>query len=505
MTHAMMNAGGINLANVNDCLDSFDMSGVTDTKYFTFVMKLRFDKDAYVTEHIIGSNQDAFRLFRRNTGSIQFVVEDDANNIIASFITSDAPCQSAGAYTIFGSLNIETEEFSIAINDEPQTVSGSVLDNVNVDWSNTDYSIGARYNENHGMTGDIYLLWLDTSIYRDFNLLSNRRKFIDNDGELIYLGDNGELPTGIIPELFLAYDGSDNGFIDNKGMVTGSFTKKGIIADVVVNNQIQYMPRKEIEPPTITINSTGEDIGTREISGLKPERKTGLNQMYLFTGYCRNASDTKYIKNPSAYHMDIGIVGIAGLDIGVPENNTGYFVYVCSNKTDGSFGAVFSKSISLTGVDLTYIGDEWTIERKLPFGIMYDINKGGFPAIHISNWNMPTIRYTYADTSADYRVLAGGTQTDWADFSLINLIPDNARVAEILVVTEGLSGSGKGYIRSKGNANSLGTPTDKVNFGEQDNSIIWQRVDSHMKLQYKCDAGVRMFVYVRAYEQTESS
>ncbi len=54
--------------------------------------------------------------------------------------------------------------------------------------------------------GEMADLWVDYGTYIDLSIEENRRKFIDATGNPVYLGDNGQLPIGAVPDMFLTGD-----------------------------------------------------------------------------------------------------------------------------------------------------------------------------------------------------------------------------------------------------------------------------------------------------------
>jgi hypothetical protein len=82
--------------------------------------------------------------------------------------------------------------------------------------------LGRAFNSPHGTTqgglfGDISDVWIAPGQFVDFSQQSIRRKFIDANGKPVFLGANGELPTGTSPSIFLSGDASSTGFVKNKG------------------------------------------------------------------------------------------------------------------------------------------------------------------------------------------------------------------------------------------------------------------------------------------------
>ncbi len=75
---------------------------------------------------------------------------------------------------------------------------------------------------------DLSDTWIAPGQFIDFSVEANRRKFIDADGKPVYLGANGELPTGTSPAVFFSGDSST--FATNKG-TGGTFTLTGSLTN----------------------------------------------------------------------------------------------------------------------------------------------------------------------------------------------------------------------------------------------------------------------------------
>jgi len=59
--------------------------------------------------------------------------------------------------------------------------------------------------------GAVCDLWFNTTEFIDFSIEANRRKFIDENGDPVYLGADGALPTGTVPSLYLSGNAQDQG------------------------------------------------------------------------------------------------------------------------------------------------------------------------------------------------------------------------------------------------------------------------------------------------------
>ncbi len=67
-------------------------------------------------------------------------------------------------------------------------------------------------------------MWLAPGQDIDLSVSANRRNFIDGDGKWVYLGANGEIPTGTAPAMF--FSGGGTPFRTNRG-TGGTFSFGG--------------------------------------------------------------------------------------------------------------------------------------------------------------------------------------------------------------------------------------------------------------------------------------
>jgi hypothetical protein len=130
------------------------------------------------------------------------------------------------------------DALKVYVNDVAVAGSTTLVDDT-IDYTVTAYAVGARTGNDHKLDGDMYSLWFSATDYIDFDIEANRRKFTDINGVPVFLGRNGELPTGTAPILFLGYN-SGTAWAENRGTATSSFTINGTPAAVTTALQGQY-------------------------------------------------------------------------------------------------------------------------------------------------------------------------------------------------------------------------------------------------------------------------
>lgn len=106
------------------------------------------------------------------------------------------------------------------------TLDGSVA--FNVDYTGTNWSVGANPAGGADMNGDLADLWFAPGQFLDFSVEANRRKFITAAGGAADLGADGSTPTGTAPIVFLR--GPAASFPTNLG-TGGDFTVTGTLGE----------------------------------------------------------------------------------------------------------------------------------------------------------------------------------------------------------------------------------------------------------------------------------
>lgn len=93
-------------------------------------------------------------------------------------------------------------------------------------------SIGAVSAGSGLVAADVAEIWFDFTQKIDFTVEANRRLFIDAAAKPVFLGDNGELPTGASPDIYLKGPAATWGTNYGTG---GNFTVTGTFADATTS------------------------------------------------------------------------------------------------------------------------------------------------------------------------------------------------------------------------------------------------------------------------------
>jgi hypothetical protein len=240
-TWPLMGLGGYQFDGSTDYLDGNALTGIADAKVGTIVIRCRLPAAA-AQQEIIHTTGDAFRVIRQADGDIQIIAENSGGTVIMNFASTSTPTSAAGDYIIMASWDLATGSSArLYVNDVAVTMTTATYTDDTIDYTVAEYAIGATVGGANKITGDIYAVWFDPTTYIDFSTESNRRKFTDRNGIMVFLGASGELPTGASPGLFLGYNAYTS-WPTNRGTFTGTWTENGTPGAVGTSAQGQFGP-----------------------------------------------------------------------------------------------------------------------------------------------------------------------------------------------------------------------------------------------------------------------
>ena len=119
--------------------------------------------------------------------------------------------------------------------DASANLTVSTLIDSNIDFSAGTGSrtwVGAFHLGSQYWNGYMADLYVNLSAALDISVEGNRRKFISADGKPVYLGANGQIPTGSQPQFF--HTGPTATWHTNRGSVSGG-TETGALSDAPSN------------------------------------------------------------------------------------------------------------------------------------------------------------------------------------------------------------------------------------------------------------------------------
>lgn len=245
-TVPLINYGGMNFNGSTTYLDTNALTGIADGKKGTLAVCVRFANTASATEVILDSTGAGLRLQRLSDGRIQVLAENVGNSGILSFRTAAGTCSAAGTYYILASWDLASAGSGRLYVNDVSDYNETTFTNDTIDYTEAEYSIGATVGGGSFLTGDIYSVWFDATNNIDFSVATNRRKFHDIKNIPLFVGKNGELPTGSKPILFLGYASGSEWSI-NRGSSTTGFWQNGTIAAPSTAIYGQYMDSVSVD------------------------------------------------------------------------------------------------------------------------------------------------------------------------------------------------------------------------------------------------------------------
>ena len=237
----------------------------------------------------------------------------------------------------------------------------------------------------------------------------------------------------------------------------------------------------------------------RQLFGLEPDKFSGT-LLNINAGSVAEYYGTALYDFPTQTQIDLAKQGAWGLDV-LPVGTGDLYVYLIVHD-DGTPVLMASQQKFMGEVTVPV---NYSIRRKLPFGVKYNPVWGGIPNFHLTHWPMPTITYTDAEYGSTWTPLAAGAATTWTDVDLSPWVPDNSRLVHLVAEVRYAAGiAGSGYIRSSG-AQTVGKFAGSASPGSPFSSTTHSlRVTSALKIQYRVTGtGARLYLYVSGYDMTE--
>ena len=191
-------------------------TGLSDGQKGTLAMKMRINAG-------LGSNMDFIRpnagrfLIRLGTDNKLRIFGQNSTNI--SIDTRTTNTLSADTwYNVLLSWDVENDSNAqMYMNDTDDVAAPATFDSAQlIDYTDTDWGIGAGPTGTNYVNGDIVFLWFTDSKI-DFSVEANRRLFFDATGNVADLGEDGSTPTGTAPIVFVGYGRKGNDMAANLG------------------------------------------------------------------------------------------------------------------------------------------------------------------------------------------------------------------------------------------------------------------------------------------------
>lgn len=331
--------------------------GLGDSDELTFSCWLRFTEAEGSVERIIdvgdgvnGSNA-TIKIFRTLTGVLSVRIFTDAYAQIISVTSTYIPAQEELFHLIFSIDTIGGVAYLYFndVDDSSGTPVGTPIGTSAVKWN-----ILARHNgDGQKYSGEIGDLWVSDE-FIDLSATANRRKFIDGSGNPVFLGNNGELPTGTAPPIFF---GSQHVTADwNAGTNLGTggiFSVVGAFAD-------SPTPGPYVQNPVYFGEGVNMNNGT-SLGGLS-DGKQGTLSVWLNVDDIPQQSFDRFFSAGDGVTLGNGVIEVlhdGDEDFSFRFRNSSYVDVMRIDSTDhpaGLFHAILSFDLSTSTIQL-YIND----------------------------------------------------------------------------------------------------------------------------------------------------
>jgi len=222
---------GVHFDGTNDYLTrGAGLTGAADGKKGIFSAWFKFDAAAdasSVRMFTSVTTNIAVEVARISSGAIRVVMRNSAESTILSMNSSATYNSADGWIHMLASWDLANSYAEMYINDVSDDGTPTIV-NDTVDYTNSDWVIGAHRDLSGKTNGDMADFYFNTVSNLDLSVESNRRKFISASGRAVSLGSDGSTPTGTAPIIFLS--GATAGWETNDGS-GGGFTENGALSD----------------------------------------------------------------------------------------------------------------------------------------------------------------------------------------------------------------------------------------------------------------------------------
>ncbi len=253
--------GGAYFDGSNDYLTrGAGLTGASDGKKGSLVAFVTFDATASAIEYVIANTGLALALRRNADGTFTVLAENAAGTTILDISTESAYNTANTVYCIMTSWDLSTPgSQQLYVNGAGDLVTSTFTDD-SIDYTVSDWAVGADTSGANKLAGNVLGLWLDTTNNLDFSETANQQKFRDASGNVVALGPRGELPTESQPILYLG-DNAYGNFEQNRGS-GGNLAVTGALeaATVSLNGQVLY--GNQVRQVVTAVSTTDDSIST---------------------------------------------------------------------------------------------------------------------------------------------------------------------------------------------------------------------------------------------------
>lgn len=200
------------------------LTGAADSKSATgslwfWLPDVSGNKTLFCSTTTAGGTTTRFRV--RMVGNELRITASDTGGTVRLDIRSPG-FEALNTYHVLFSFDLNVSGRRHIYVDDGSNITQSTFLNANIDFTVADWAFGSLPNGTEAPADGFYFsqFWFHDGLYLNLDDESNRRKFISSDKRPVWLGDNGEVPTGGAPRVFFPHLG--DGWEVNEG-TGGSF------------------------------------------------------------------------------------------------------------------------------------------------------------------------------------------------------------------------------------------------------------------------------------------
>lgn len=252
------------------------LTGAADSKLWTFSVWLNLSDNlagGVVCSAVDGvPNQRTGLTLVPGNDRFNFRGYNSSGTLIQSLSTSALP-QGRWVH-VMGSVDLtSTSKRHLYVDDASDLFVIDTYTNDTLDFTMTDWGVGAFPSGNSKLACDIADLWFAPGVYIDLSIEANRRKFITAARNPVALGSAGAAPTGSSPLVFLSGDiaawhtnkGTGGGFTLTGALTEGDFATGEIKC---FNTRATCQDDLRYDPEDVTLRFTRGEVAYHRESGI---------------------------------------------------------------------------------------------------------------------------------------------------------------------------------------------------------------------------------------------
>ena len=203
------------------------LTSASDSKVGILSFWFQFQGGDGVEQAIISGAATTVQIVKTAANKIRMILQNSGFAFGWDASTSTAYTADGNWHHFLASWNVGTSAGWIYVDDSSDLSEASNTDQ-DVEWTQSDWGIGAHTGAGAKLNCEIADLYLNTATSLNLSTTSNRRKFIDGDGKPVSLGIDGSEPTSAAPLIFLSNPTAT--FQNNLGS-GGNFNENGALTD----------------------------------------------------------------------------------------------------------------------------------------------------------------------------------------------------------------------------------------------------------------------------------